>query len=521
MVFEHYVMEQLPYGANIKIKSLTSNLSSKVPVGGIDFVTSKTASNTMTFQYEEINGTLVSISTSLSCTLDKVNKKITLSDSKIFGTATKPYIELHCNNVKVPISFVTVGNLTNKWYDQTISNDGITLKSYIKDKYAKFAKEFTISWSKDESNQQIFKGKDTSGLEGTEFYGCYATYMYKNGSTINKDVNQQVFIGDGQAPASGYVTIPRLDGTESSIRNGNTIKATKKFYKYFMLGLLVRITGTGQEVYKHETTYYVGSNSTDKNKAYNNTDFTENLVGQKYLQSSGGIPLLIADSSNVTKLDYKWHSNFFYITNEGKYISPSSSEIKHDWNFYGCQCDCNCQCDCQCQCQCHCQCDCQCECQCHCDFCNIGGERCDCECDLCDCQCNCNCDNCNCQCNVDEGCVCQCQSGICEGCELPGGGEGNCQCQSGGGGGGNGETRIKVTGNGVRGQFWVTWQGKSYLCNCSVSKTTYAGYPLSGGGALIYGTFVGSTGNEAVDAAHGPFNSSECSITWGYEVITT
>ena len=364
MIFEYYVPEQVPYGANILITSTDSSFSTKIPVGGIEFITSQKEVNTMTFQYEEKNGTLVDIITNLDLKKwDKTKKTFTVSNETIFSTGVKPYIQLCCNNVKLPISFVQVGNLTNKWAKTEVNNTNITLYGYEDDEdsnkrvYATFTRNIIVSWDKDEANQQIFINKNTSGMEqgGTEFYGCYATYFYLDSNdNLNKDTNQQVFIGQGGAPSSGYVTIPRLDGIQSSVKNGTTKKITKKFYKYFMLGLLVRITGSGYESYKHNTVYYVGNTSSETNKTYNNTDFLGSVKGKQILLSEDGIPLLLSAS----ELDYKWNSNFFYITKKGQYISPSSSQIYTEYDFgdYICsshtlcytECDSNKTMDCSC-----------------------------------------------------------------------------------------------------------------------------------------------------------------------------
>ena len=328
MIFEHYVPEQLPYGANIILTSIDSSLSTKIPVGGIEFITSKKEITTMTFQYQDgINGTLVDIVTNLNIlNWNKTNKTFKVSNKDIFSTGAKPYIQLCCNKVKLPISFVSIGGITNKWYNAKVNTDDFTIYGYEhiegnKDKqaYAKFGRYITISWNTDEPNQTIFIEKNTNGIsDGSEFYGCYAYYFYLDGNTIKKEIEQTVFTGLGSAPSNGTITIPRLDGKQSSIKNGNTAIYTKKFYKYFMLGILVRITGSGYEAYKHHTVYYIK----DSNKTYNNTDFLGTINGEQNLLSQDGIPLLLS-----TELNYKWNSNFFYTTESGKFISPSSSQI--------------------------------------------------------------------------------------------------------------------------------------------------------------------------------------------------
>ena len=79
-----------------------------------------------------------------------------------------------------------------------------------------------------------------------------------------------------------------------------------------------------------------------------------------------------------------------------------------------------------------------------------------------------------------------------------------------------GSTYIRVGSGGTTGQFLITEDGNDYLVNCSVQGTLYGGYELEGGGALIYGHFIGKI---KIGGVTYQYSSYECSITSNYTVV--
>ena len=335
-------MEQWPYGANILIKS--SNSFHNIPAGQIDFITSRQEAVTMTFNYEEVNGTLVEINTNLRLvSWDNKHPKgsFTLSNDNFNDFSKKPYIYLCCNNVKVPITFVDTDNTGNKWYTTEVNSDSIMLKGKNND-YVKVAKEVILNWNTS-TEQQIFIEKNTS-TANSEFYGCQGSYLYLNNNNLeeSKDIIWQNTI----FPTNGKITIPRLDGISSQFKANNT-SITKKFYKYFMLGIQVKILD-GYSTYKTNSNYYIK----DTNIIYDNTGFLKTVKGIRYLESDEKGALKILSNS---ELDFKWHSDFFFTTKNGEYISPSSSKIYINYDIViGRNCPehgpiCNCNSDARCK----------------------------------------------------------------------------------------------------------------------------------------------------------------------------
>ena len=210
------MIEMYPYGANIKINSISCSIKDDY-IGRPDFITSTKDISTITYFYSEWNGTVVSISTNLNYTLNTTNHTITLSNSTIFGTSQIPYIKILCNDVKIPISFIDSDGTGNKWYSKTINSDSITLNGYYPGNYAEVAKEYKISWNKT-NTIDIFKGKDTSGGNvQSEYYACKAFYHYLDNNNKEQSDSILLWSTQGQAP-DGTVTIPKLNGESSTLR---------------------------------------------------------------------------------------------------------------------------------------------------------------------------------------------------------------------------------------------------------------------------------------------------------------
>ena len=408
------MMDQLPYGSNIIINSTSSNISDKFSINRPDFITSKKQATTITYHYTEKNGTLVSISTNLTCTLDTVNKTFTLSNDNIFNKGTKPYIELHCDDVKIYMAFTDHDGTGNKWSSLTENTDDLTIKGHNEDNYVKVAKYCVVSWSKVNNNQNLFIEKEIGEDAYSEYYACDAFYLYKDNNNIKKGTST---IYSSQVISLNKITTPKLDGSSSALKFGTKTIETKNFYKYFALGTQIKILD-GCSVYQSTTQPYVKGT----NKIYNNIGFFNTISGTTVLNDDNGVPKILSNS----ELQYKWNSDFFYITNNNEYISPSTSEVYYKWDITS-ECQCQCQCDCNCQCQCNTICDCQelweddngnswyCD-KNSCNYCDY----CDCECyGGCQCQCQTGtCEGCQCnnQCNVcDASCQCECQSGTSHG----------------------------------------------------------------------------------------------------------
>ena len=319
------MMSMLPCGANILLSSISSSIVNKFPLGRPDYIISSKEISTITYSYIEKNGTLVGIDTNLILSnWDKVNKTFTISNSNIFGTDTEPYINLQCNNVKIPISFLDHSGSGNKWYetDSTTYSNKIRLKGYYNPTHVDIIKYYTINWDTP-ITQQIFIEKNTSGGNvQSEYYACDAFYDYLDNNNNIQHGQSTVYTIQGQAP-NGYVTIPKLNGETDSLKNGNNIITTKKFINYFALGVQVHIND-GYSIYKADTQTYI----TGTNEIYSNTGFPDNISNKKYLENEHGIPL------RNDNLRTKWNNNFFYKTqNENYYISPATSEIYYDWDI--------------------------------------------------------------------------------------------------------------------------------------------------------------------------------------------
>ena len=344
------MMAQLPYGANIEISSTSSSISSKFALGRADYITSTQDITSITYKYEEKNGSLIGIDTNLKLSWDKTKKTFTLSNSDIFGTDTKPYINLQCNNVKIPISFYEEGTNTN-------NIDSLLLEAYDNSDYVIVCDSYILNWNK-ESTLDVFIEKDTGhGGVYREYYGCKVSYSYLNNN--NKIVNgSKVLLQSSNLSAPFSITIPKLNGTTSSLKINNTVSETRKFINYFALSILVHMND-GHSTYKVYTLNYIEGT----NKIYTNADFPNTIKGKYYLDNNTGIPKL------YNNLQPKWNSNFFYRTQDGNYyISPSTSEIKYELSFNCtdvCVCDGDCDCDGYCyeeECPCYIECDCYGEC---------------------------------------------------------------------------------------------------------------------------------------------------------------
>ena len=371
------MMQQWPYGANILIECTSTNIPENIDIGGADFVTSRVKDTIMTFKYTEINGQLVSIDTNLeevfrtrdSNTKTGQFKLKTINNGKT-KDGEKPYINLCCNNVKIPLVFIdhtNDQNPPNKWGSYIIDNDTITLYGHNTQEapYIKFAKEIVVNWDST-STETIMKGMDKTGLYRESYLACEVYYLYldKN-KKLQNDITTIWSTGDGGLTGSSTwkVTIPRLDGKETSLvwnkngTNNNISNSKKSYYKFFMLGVQVRMWD-GYTADKFETLYFIGKDKNSINKTYDNTTFSEPITGIYYLESTNGFPDL-----TVTELKNKWNSDFFFTTQEKNgekyYISPSTSEIYNTYfieNTQDCSCniDCSCDCDIDCSKDCHC-----------------------------------------------------------------------------------------------------------------------------------------------------------------------
>ena len=356
------MMQQWPYGANILIKSIACNFNENIALGGADFLTSTVKDTEMTFEFTELNGELVTIETNLTFSnlvRNATTKKGTFKLSTVNSNCSvskgadreKPYINLCCNNVKIPISFIDSDGHGNKWGETTISENNIEIRDYDGN-YVYIPKEITLSWNRTSNNQKIFIERVNGS--SAEYYACEVQYLYLNDE--NEVVEGQTRIWTSSTipkEQKRTITLPKLNGTSSVLQYGDT-KLTLKFYKYLSLGVEIRLSD-GCTTYKHNTVYYIKGT----NRSYNNTAIPNMIKGTYYLESSPkGFPKL----ELATDLKTKWNSDFFFITQLSKtskkkyYISPSTSQVLYTFDLLS-TCDIYCPCDANYDCEGYCQCE--------------------------------------------------------------------------------------------------------------------------------------------------------------------
>ena len=335
------MMQQWPYGANILIKAIDCNFDKNIILGGADFMTSLTKDTEMTFRFTEINGTLVEIETNLellSFEREYDNEgtfTIRTNKNKNYPPkGEKPYINLCCNDVKVPLAFIDYTNSGNKFAHCEIENDTIII-SDDHDDYIILPKEINVSWNKSTTTEIMI---DKQNYHGDEWYVFKAQCMYKKKKEIVIDV-KDLYDNSGK-PKNNILVIPKLNGKENSELSYDKNIYKLKFYKYFILGVQIRIRD-GYTTYKHDTLYYINSEEEEDkelNRIYDNTTIPRFVEGKHYIKSEKGFPLL------DTKLSTKWNSDFFFVLeNTDYYISPSTSKIYWEYDLYGsCPSDCGC-----------------------------------------------------------------------------------------------------------------------------------------------------------------------------------
>lgn len=407
------MMQQWPFGANILVESVSCNFNENIDVGDADFMTSLIKDTEMTFKYTEINGTLVEIDTNLEVVnfyKEEYEENIgyfTLRTNKANNyppEGEKPYINLCCNDVKLPIAFINFTDSGNKWFQTDHNEDDNTLTVYTSDEdYVIIPATISVSWNKSSTTKLFLK---------KEVYSSQEYYIFKVHCLRKTDTGQieelilSLYDKSGTPKeAKNILTIPKLDGKESNILSYDDTKYNLNFYQYFILGAEIRLRN-GDSVYQPETTYYVSSNLQKKLiRYYDNTTFPYFIQGLFYLKSEKGFPTL------NTELSTKWNTSFFFLTEKtdnnknNYYISPSTSQIFWKYTASG-ECSPYCDCDgvytcshgCN-KCDPHCPNECPNECPTNCpEKCTVFEEKPD-YCDLCFDECYNNTSTKNCKCN--------------------------------------------------------------------------------------------------------------------------
>ena len=374
------MFEFLPYGASAKITcdksskkgELITNYNSsneydtsyqEIGKGGSYFLLSDKERVIMEYSYSKDNGILVEIITNLEVIADNINIqdngnghysiinedwlengngnfKILNEDWFNNRRQEEPYIKLCFNEVKVECCF------TNPWYDTWrvyCENGWENLdKEVIKNRlrpysnsakmYCTLARYITISWNKKNENQ-LYYGQPR---DDEHWYQIWYSYMDSNNNIIDfdgrkKEQNKNNVINQlfeqrllshtqGNELTSYSFTIPPLNGT-GEIKG----KITNKIiipYNYFKIGYTINFAGEG--TWQPESTLSIKQN----NYNYNDNGFIYEEEIDSSVESEDSSPLLYSHPSTEN-----WTRNSkFYLTKNGKYISPSDGlQITSKW----------------------------------------------------------------------------------------------------------------------------------------------------------------------------------------------
>ena len=310
MIFNYCPIEMLPYEACVNVTSTSSTLT-EIPVGYNYFISSSQHSTTTYFKYtDSINGTVVGIDTNLRIVqaLNTTNKTFALSDSNIFGTNTKPYIRLLCNNVKVEtFFFATYGGTEeeNGFSNFSVDDDGTTItvsSNAVDDGYVTLARYVTVSWTKDEVNTLCF-GDGHPNDRWIRIWGYSSAYA-EGHDTIVTDYKTYSL-------ENYQTTIPSLSSLGSP---------------YYKVAYHVNFTGESRWA---PYSYFI-TNGTHKtynvNGFYNETNIAEEIIQNSVSKTP---ELYIGPNSNI------WGNNkAFYKTTGGNYILASSGvQLKTQWTY--------------------------------------------------------------------------------------------------------------------------------------------------------------------------------------------
>lgn len=329
------MMAQLPYGANITINSITtqSSVGHFYTKSHSDYITSAHYPSTITFNYEEQNCVLDSISTNLTYNWDKENKKITFSNEEIFETTIVPDIVLLCNDVKLPIVIDSRGGwFVNKWRG-TIQNEAYNRINFYYDaeNYVTGEIYYTVSWNSEEENQPFISMNNGSGYDHSMFINAYYDYIDNDGKIKSDSV--QCWWDKGNSWNNGpKFTIPKLNGELSSFTTEAGI-IKRRFINRFILTRSISLNQS-YTICQSVSNYYLDRG---KYEVYSTSTFLPeylNINERRVIESFFGLPV------SYTTENEKWHSGIFYKTfnNDGEevYISPSTSKINVMSNYTSC-----------------------------------------------------------------------------------------------------------------------------------------------------------------------------------------
>lgn len=238
-----------------------------------------------------------------------------------------PYIQLHCNNVKVECCFTDCGagdgeRSQNGW-EGIMLPDEYTMSPFsnIAASICSLSRYITVSWDKPEPNILLL-GNDASGYR----YQAWASFCNSNGDIVGfKNINK-IWDTSNYYMSSSGITVPPLNGT--STYYFKYISSTTIVKNYFKVGYSINLYGEG--AYQGESSLSINTD----NATYYDKDgylYVGKLSG--FISSSNGSPSIYTHPATTM---WGKNSKFYKVlsTNplETYYISPSSNiKINSEW----------------------------------------------------------------------------------------------------------------------------------------------------------------------------------------------